>query len=106
MSIYRRSITIPADQIIDEQGNALAHEVFAGDMADTSTLKHILARLDQLADGEKPVVVLDAGFASTANITLLKELGYAYLINITRGSRTKYADAFAEEDFSQSDYSQ
>ena len=84
----------------DEQGNALAHEVFAGNMADTSTLKHILSRLDQLGAGEKPVVVLDAGFASEANIALLKELGYAYLINITRGSRTKYADAFAKEDFS------
>ena len=84
----------------DEQGNALAHEVFAGNMADTTTLKHILARLDQLDVGEKPVVVLDAGFASAANLALLKELGYAYLINITRGSRTQYADAFAEEDFS------
>jgi len=83
----------------DEQGNALAHEVFAGNMADTSTLIHILSRLDQLKVGEKPVVVLDAGFASEANLDLLKELGYAYLINITRGSRTKYADAFAEEDF-------
>jgi transposase len=83
----------------DEQGNALAHEVFAGNMADTTTLSHILSRLDQLEVGEKPVVVLDAGFASEANIALLKELGYAYLINITRGSRTKYADAFAQEDF-------
>jgi transposase len=83
----------------DEQGNALAHEVFAGNMADTSTLTHILSRLDQLEVGEKPVVVLDAGFASEANIALLKELGYAYLINITRGSRTKYADSFAQEDF-------
>ncbi len=84
----------------DEQGNALAHEVFAGNMADTSTLKHILARLDRLDVGEKPVVVLDAGFASEGNIALLKELGYAYLINITRGSRTKYAAAFAEANFS------
>jgi transposase len=83
----------------DEQGNALAHEVFAGNMADTTMLKHILSRLDQLEVGEKPIVVLDAGFASKSNIALLKQLGYAYLINITRGSRTKYADAFAEEDF-------
>ena len=83
----------------DEQGNALAHEVFAGDMADTSTLSHILSRLDQLEVGEKPVVVLDAGFASKGNLTLLKERGYAYLINVTRGSRTKYAADFADEDF-------
>jgi transposase len=83
----------------DEQGNALAHEVFAGNMADTSTLSHILARLDQLDVGEKPVVILDAGFASADNLALLKKLGYAYLINITRGSRTKYATAFADENF-------
>lgn len=83
----------------DEQGNALAHEVFAGNMADTSTLTHILSRLDQLDVGEKPVVVLDAGFASESNLALLKKLGYAYLINITRGSRTKYADAFSGADF-------
>lgn len=83
----------------DEQGNALAHEVFAGNMADTTTLSHILSRLDQLHVGEKPVVVLDAGFASKDNIALLKELGYAYLINITRGSRTQYATDFRAEDF-------
>ncbi len=83
----------------DEQGNALAHDVFAGNMADTATLKHILARLDRLEVGEKPVVVLDAGFASQGNIALLKDLGYAYLINITRGSRKKYTEAFAEEGF-------
>lgn len=83
----------------DEQGNALAHEVFAGNMADTTTLKYMLSRFDRLEVGEKPVVVLDAGFASAENIALLKKLGYAYLINITRGSRTKYADAFAQEVF-------
>ena len=83
----------------DEQGNALAHEVFAGNMADTSTLIHILAKFDKLEVGEKPVVVLDAGFASEGNIALLKELGYAYLINITRSSRQKYAADFAAEDF-------
>ena len=44
-------------------------------------------------------MVLDAGFSSKANIALLKERGYSYLINITRGSRTKYAESFGQEDF-------
>lgn len=83
----------------DEQGNALAHEVFAGNMADTSTLTHILKRLDLLEVGEKPIVVLDAGFASKGNLALLKKLGYAYLINVTRGSRTKYESEFSQQDF-------
>ncbi len=83
----------------DEQGNALAHEVFEGNMADTSTLSHILSRLDKLEVGEKPIVILDAGFASKDNLSLLKERGYAYLINITRGSRTKYSAEFEAQDF-------
>ena len=33
----------------------------------------------------KPVVILDAGFVAKENLTPLRELGYSYLINITRG---------------------
>ncbi|MDR4471044.1 MAG: IS1634 family transposase, partial [Nitrospira sp.] len=78
----------------------LAHEVFEGNIADTKTLEALLERLQpEDCDDLKPVVVLDAGFASKANIALLKERGYSYLINITRGSRSKYADFFAKETF-------
>lgn len=83
----------------DEHGLPLAHEVFEGNIADTKTLVGLLDRLQINDEGLKPVVVLDAGFASKANITLLKERGYSYLINITRGSRSKYADSFANESF-------
>jgi len=83
----------------DEHGLPLAHEVFEGNIADTKTLVGLLDRLQIKDEGLKPVVVLDAGFASKANITLLKERGYSYLINITRGSRSKYADSFANESF-------
>lgn len=84
----------------DEHGLPLAHEVFEGNMADTKTLGALLDRLAP-ADcaGLKPVVVLDAGFASKANIELLRERGYSYLINMTRGNRTKYAEFFEREKF-------
>lgn len=84
----------------DEHGFALAHEVFEGNIADTKTLLAMLDRLD-LGDEElKPVVILDAGFASEANIKLLEERGCSYLVNITRGSRTRYAESFENETFS------
>lgn len=83
----------------DEHGLPLAHEVFEGNIADTKTLDILLDRLEVKDGGLKPVVVLDAGFASKANIESLKRRGYSYLINITRGSRTKYSDQFAEENF-------
>lgn len=83
----------------DEHGLALAHEVFEGNTADTTTLVNLLDRLEVKDGGLKPVVILDAGFASKSNLTLLKERGYSYLINITRSSRSKYAQAFDQKDF-------
>ena len=84
----------------DEFGLPLAHEVFEGNVADTTTLGALLDRLSP-ADcaGLKPVVVLDAGFASRANIELLRERNYSYLINITRNNRKRYAEFFGREQF-------
>jgi len=50
----------------DEHGFPLAHEVFEGNMSDTKTLVVLIERLD-MGNQEptlKPVIVLDAGFAS------------------------------------------
>lgn len=83
----------------DEYGFALAHEVFEGNMADTSTLEVMLNRLDLQEKGLKPVVILDAGFASEKNIELIEQRGCSFIINITRGSRAKYAEHFENETF-------
>ena len=83
----------------DEHGLPLAHEVFEGNIADTKTLVTLLDRLEIKDEGLKPVVILDAGFASKDNLKLLKKRGFSYLINITRSSRSKYAQDFEAEDF-------
>jgi len=87
----------------DQRGLPLAHEVFEGNISDTVTLIHMLGRLrlgEAEAGGmEKPLVILDAGFASKANLALLKDLGLGYLINITRGSRGGFAEEFATGPF-------
>jgi hypothetical protein len=87
----------------DERGLPLAHEVFEGNISDAKTLIHILDRLrlgPQEGDGlAKPLVILDAGFASKANLALLRERGLGYLINITRGSRAGFAAQFAAGGF-------
>ena len=58
----------------DERGLPLAHEVFEGNVADTTTLEALLDRLTPADCADlKPVVVLDAGFASKSNIGLLRE---------------------------------
>ena len=83
----------------DEHGLPLAHEVFAGNIADAKTLSVVLDRLEVPEGTLKPVVILDAGFASAANLAMLKERNYSYVINITRGSRAKYAQVFENEHF-------
>jgi transposase len=85
----------------DENGLPLFHETFAGNMADTSTLEQVIESLEKENDRKdaKPVVILDAGFASAANLQLIKDRGYSYLINITRSNRSKYAEEFEKKDF-------
>lgn len=87
----------------DQRGLPLAHEVFEGNISDTKTLIHMLDRLRLGSEGtgglEKPLVILDAGFASKANLALLKERGLGYLINITRSSRAGFAEEFAAGGF-------
>ena len=79
----------------DARGLALAHDVFEGNIAETKTLALMLDRLALPGGKEdaKPVVILDAGFASKQNIALLKERGLGYVINITRGTLEAMASA-------------
>ena len=85
----------------DADGFALAHEVFPGNMADTKTLETLLDRLAEkdANQGLRQVVVLDAGFASKENIEKVTERGYAYIINMNRHQRKKYAAQFSQETF-------
>lgn len=84
----------------DEYGFSLAHEVFEGNMADSKTLGRMLDRLSVFADQRhKPVAILDAGIANADNLQMLRERGYAYLVNITRGTRARYAEYFDQPGF-------
>jgi len=84
----------------DSRGLSLAHDVFEGNIAETKTLAHMLDRLTLPGEqATKPVVILDAGFASKKNLALLKERGLSYVINITRSSRSHYAQAFEAGGF-------
>ena len=93
-------VQVAVGMAFNEHALALAHEVFEGNISDAKTLLQMLERLGgtEQPDG-KPVVILDAGIATEANLGLLKEKGYAYLVNVTRGSRAKYTEQFRADDF-------
>jgi len=46
--------------------------------------------------GNRALVVLDAGVATTDNLVLLREAGFSYLVNDTRGRRSRYRREFRE----------
>lgn len=93
-------LQVAVGMAFDKTGCSLAHDTFKGNISDSKTLFHILEQLESVIKYKhKPVVILDAGFASKENLQMLREKGYSYLINITRGSRKKYAKHFKAEDF-------
>lgn len=93
-------LQVAVGMAFDERGLALAHEVFEGNITDAKTLLQMLDRLEtSVAGTRKPVVILDAGIATDANLQLLKQRGYSYLVNITRGRRTAYAQEFNAAGF-------
>jgi transposase len=83
----------------DKYGLPLAHETFEGNMADTKTLPLILDRLAHHEEGLKPVVILDARFASHTRTSPCSRTRLFHIVNITHGRRTKYADSFEKETF-------
>lgn len=93
-------LQVAVGMAFDEYGFSLAHEVFEGNMADSKTLGCMLDRLSAVADRrQKPVAILDAGIATADNLQMLRNRGYAYLVNITRGSRARYAEYFDQPGF-------
>jgi len=103
--------------IYDGSGFALAHKTFAGN---TNDGKSLLEMVEELRNCNKPgsdveeneaqmeldeqsarskiktLVVLDAGISTRENLVMLKEAGFSYLVNDTRGKRSRYREEFGE----------
>jgi transposase len=90
---------IVVGMVFDQFGFEMAHKVFAGNLNDGKSLLEMIGELSAaVADGgKKPLVVMDAGVASRKNLNLLHAHGFGYLVNDTRGQRSRYLDAFREQ---------
>lgn len=85
--------------VLDAEGFIIRHKVFAGNISDCKTLLDAVADLEQPAEGEaRPVVIVDGGMASQANLAALRECGYDYIVNGKRRSRAEFADDFLDID--------
>ena len=88
--------------LVDDRGFPVYSHIYAGNQSEPATLSDVLDTLDArtkdtLFEAERPMVVMDRGIATAANIALLVERHYPYLV-ITRGDSAKvHVDAFKAE---------
>lgn len=67
--------------VVNTEGFLKYSDIFEGNTSDCSTLQSVVGKLDQKMGytTRKPIVVMDAGIATEANILFLKGKGYPYL---------------------------
>lgn len=67
--------------IINTEGFLKYSDIFEGNTSDCSTLKTVITKLNEKAGytHQKPIIVMDAGIATEANIQFLKDEKYDYL---------------------------
>lgn len=53
--------------------------IYEGNFSDSSDLETIIDHLDYARKGQKPLIVIDAGIATKANLKLIRQKGYHYL---------------------------
>ena len=85
--------------VLDAEGFIIRHKVFAGNVSDCKTLLDAVSELEGIAEGGiKPVVIVDGGMASQANLDALRERRYDYIVNGKRRSRKEFAGDFLDLD--------
>jgi transposase len=85
--------------VLDAEGFVLTHKVFKGNVSDCRTLLESVQVLEGI-DGSsaKPVVVVDGGMATNANLAELRARGYEYVVNGKRQKRAQFAEDFLDRD--------
>ena len=85
--------------VLDAEGFVLTHKVFRGNVSDCRTLLEAVSALESTGDSSpKPVIVVDGGMATKANLAELRSRGYDYVVNGKRQKRAQFAEDFLDRD--------
>ena len=78
--------------VVNTEGFLKYSQIFEGNITDCKTLARIIDQLSERTSvtGRKPVVVLDAGIATEANLELLQQKGFDYIC-VSRAGMKKYS---------------
>lgn len=77
--------------VINVFGFVKYSKIYSGNISDTSTLEQTIKDLEnnRINTSAKPIIAMDAGFSSEANIAILKEKGFDY-ISVSRRKLKDY----------------
>ncbi len=84
--------------VLDRDGFPKAHEVFAGNRQDQTTVADMLTRLEERTGrGGGATVVVDRGMAFAENLAQIRARGHHYLVAARYPERGAHQDAFAND---------
>jgi transposase len=76
--------------VVSREGYPLGYEVFAGNRSDVTTLREIVARMEQRYGREGRIWAVDRGMISAANLAWLQERGSRYIVGTPRGELKRF----------------
>jgi transposase len=84
--------------VLDGEGFPKAHEIFAGNRSDSTTVVDMLAVLQKRVGKTKDAtVVVDRGMAKPENLAAIKAAGYHWLVAAAQPERVNYFDQYEEQ---------
>jgi transposase len=76
--------------VVSREGYPLGYEVFAGNRSDVTTLREIVAKMEQRYGREGRIWAVDRGMISAANLGWLKERGSRYIVGTPKGELKRF----------------
>ena len=84
--------------VLDGEGFPKAHEIFAGNRADSTTVADMLTVLQKRVGKTKDAtVVVDRGMANPENLATIQGAGYHWLVAAPQPERVGYFDQYEEQ---------
>lgn len=85
--------------VVTRCGMPLGYEVFAGNTADVTTVKHIVTTMESRYGTSDRVWVMDRGMVSEANLEFLREGGRRYIVGTPKSMLKQFEQQLLTEDW-------
>jgi transposase len=84
--------------VLDGDGFPKAHEIFAGNRSDSTTVAEMLGVLEKRVGKHKEAtVVVDRGMANPENLATIRQAGYHWLVAAPQSERVGYFEQFEDQ---------